>query len=198
MANANSPRGLQPYADSTARYFTGGGTVYYVPPSDANNIFVGDPVIASGLADANGVPAVTLATAGSGNYLTGAMIGLVDNAGALVVPVLQNSPVYRQANVGAYILVADDPDLMFWVQEDSVGGALPAGAASGNADLVAGTGSTVTGFSGWQLQSSSEGTGATLQLRILRALQEPDNAIGTNAKWLVKINLHTLRNATGV
>ena len=54
--------------------------------------------------------------------------------------------------------------------------------------------STVTGFSGWQLQASSVATTNTLDLKIIRPLQEADNVIGTsantnmNAKWLVKLN----------
>ena len=78
------------------------------------------------------------------------------------------------------------------------------GRRGGNADLVAGGGSTVTSQSGWQLDSSTPQTTNTLQIRIIQALQEIDNAIGTtwtyigvNAKWLVKINQHSSLNPTG-
>ena len=72
------------------------------------------------------------------------------------------------------------------------------GASSRNADLVAGTGSTVTSQSGWQLQSSTLQTTNTLQLRIMRMLQETDNAVGNFAKWLVRINLHSVTHTTGI
>jgi len=200
MANPNTPRGLVPYRAAAGGPFAGQGNIYFCPASDANNIFVGDPVIVSGLGDANGLPAVTLATAGSSNYITGSMMGIVP-AGAPIlneIAVTRDLPVYRQASVATYILVADDPGQLFWVQEDSVGGALAATAVSENANLVAGAGSTNYGTSGWQLQSSSANTTNTLQLRILRGLQESDNTIGAYFKWLVRINLHSVSNPTGV
>lgn len=200
MANPNVARGLIPVKDATGRYFTGGGSVYFVPASDANNIFVGDPVIVTGAGDGNGVPVVTLATAGSSNNITGAMMGIVP-AGAPILPetaILRDMPVYRQASVGTYILVSDDPDQLYEIQEDSVGGALTAAAVSGNANLVSGAGNTINGYSGWQLQSSSAANTATLQLRIKAGVQRVDNTIGVNFKWLVKLNLSSLSSTTGV
>ncbi|ACI52205.1 conserved hypothetical protein [Gluconacetobacter diazotrophicus PA1 5] len=197
--NPNVPRGLKPLAYTSGAPYSGGMQVYYVPPGNPNALFVGDPlVVLDGQADANGVPAVGLATAGASGYITGSMQGVANNAGELVQTVLQNTPVYLPAGQSGYVYVADDPNLVFLVQEDSVGGALTAGAASKNINLVAGSGSLVTGNSGWQIQSSSAETTATGQMRILRAMQAIDNAIGTNAKWLCRINLHTITNTTGV
>ena len=82
-------------------------------------------------------------------------MGIANNAGELVITLLQNQTPYLAAGQAAYIYVADDPNLVFAVQEDSVGGAMVAGASSRNADLVAGSGSTVTSMSGWQLTASS-------------------------------------------
>lgn len=198
MANLNAPRGLIPYRGYSGNVFNGPGNIYYVPSGDSNNIFVGDPVIVvDDSADANGIPAVTLAAAGGGTYITGAMVGLVPG-GNPQLPIVQNQPIYRQASVATYILVSDDPDQLYEIQEDSVGGAMVAGAASRNADLVLGAGSTATGYSGWMLDSSTLQTSNTLQLRILQALQQTDNSIGNFAKWLVKLNLSTVRNLTGV
>lgn len=199
MANANIPRGLVPLAYSSGAPYSGGIQVYYVPPGSPNALFVGDPlVVLDGQADANGVPAVGIATAGASGYITGSMQGVANNAGELVQTVLQNSPVYLPAGQAGYVYVADDPNLVFLVQEDSVGGALAAGAASKNINLVAGAGSLVNGFSGWQAQSSSAGTAATGQMRLLRAYQSIDNAVGANAKWLARINLHTTTNTLGI
>lgn len=200
MANPNVARGLVPYRYTSGQHYNGAFNVYYVPATDANNIFVGDPVIVVNGADANGTPAVTLATAGSSNNITGACIGLVD-AGAPILnefAITRDLPVYRQASTAAYIAVADDPNLLFYVQEDSVGGALTASAASQNANLVSGAGNTTYGTSGWQLQSSTVNTTNTLQMRIIRALQQVDNTVGNQTKWLCRINLHSLTNTTGV
>ena len=64
-------------------------------------------------------------------------------------------------------------------------------AASGlNANLVAGANN---GFlSGWQLDSNTAASGATLQLRLWGLARRADNAFGASAKWLVTINNHEL------
>ena len=128
------------------------------------------------------------------------MMGIVPGGGPILpeLPITRDMPVYRSAGVGQYILVADEQDALFEIQEDSVGGALTPAACSNNANLVLGGGNQQYGWSGWQLQSSSVANTATLQLRILRVSQRVDNVIGANTKWLVRINLHSIRNATGV
>ena len=65
---------------------------------------------------------------------------------------------------------------------------------------IAGSGSTVTAQSGWQLDSSTVATSA-LQMRIIQGLQEVDNTIGSaNAKWLTTINfgIHPWTITTGI
>lgn len=192
MANANTPRGLKPIAYESGAPYNGAGRVYYVPVGNGTALYYGDPVnIVANSADANGIPVAEIATAGSGHQILGAFQGIANNAGPLVIPVLQSQTPYLAAGQAAYIYVCDDPTLLYEVQEDSVGGAMVAGAGGGNANLVAGAGSTVTSFSGWQLQSSSlsqGGADTTKQLRIIQMLQRVDNAVGVNAKWLVKIN----------
>ena len=196
MANNNIARGLQAYKAATNSYFTGGMNVYCVPATDSNNYFSGDPMIGTGASDAFGIPIVARATAGSSNYILGPMVSIVNDPNGQFV-VTRDLPVYRQASVLEYIAVADDGGWMFEVQEDSVGGAITvATAGMKNANLVAG--STTTGYSGWQLQSSSINTTSTLQVRILRLLQEADNVAGINAKWLVRMNLWQIGNQTGV
>jgi hypothetical protein len=198
MANANSPFGLRPVSYVWGSPYANAYRTYYVPASNGTALYVGDPVITlDNSADANGVPAVGIATAGAGNYVTGAIIGLTNNAGELVIPVLQSSTVYLPASTAAYVAVADDPNLLFEIQENSSPSALAAGAASRNADLNAGSGgSTYTGFSSWQLDSNTLNTSAK-QLRIVQAVQSIDNAIGNYAKWLVMINQTQWRNTTG-
>lgn len=195
MANANVARGLIPYRRTTGEPYNGSANIYYVPSSVASNIFIGDPVTwLTNAADANGIPSVTLATAGSSNNVLGAMVGIV-NGGEPIVSVVQNSPVYHVASTAAYILVADDPDLLYMVQEN---GSMVQGAPGRNVNLVSGSGSTTTGYSGWQLNSSTLNTTNTLQMKIMRLLEQADNAVGTNAKWLTRINLNALTSTTGV
>lgn len=196
MANAVTARGLVPYRRSSGEPYNAGGNVYYVPASVASNIFVGDPVTwLTASADASGIPGITLATAGGSNYLLGAVVGVIPG-GHPQIPVLQSSPVYHPASTAGYVLVADDPDALYWVQEN---GNMGQGAPGRNVNLVAGAGSTQYGTSGWQLNSSTLATTATLQMKILRALDETDNdPTLANAKWLCRINLSALTNTTGV
>lgn len=200
MPNPNSPYGIKPYAYMSGAPYNGATRVYYVPANNGTALFLGDPLLVINGADAFGVPAIGIAAAGSANSspITGAFQGVANNAGEVTIPVLQGQPVYLPANTAAYIYVSDDPFLLYSVQEDSVGGAMAATAASQNVDLVAGTGSAITGISGWQLKSSTVNTTAALQMRVIQALQEIDNAIGVNCKWLVKTNYSSLLSTTGV
>lgn len=190
MANADTPRGLWPVRHRNGAPYNGAATRYFVPASDSTALFLGDPVIIAGGADADGVATVTKATAAGGAYMLGPVVA--------VEPITHESTIYRAASTARYVFVADDPDLVFEIQEDSAGGALGAANVGQNADWVAGTGSTTSGYSGAELDSSTANTTNTLQLRILGLSQRVGNAIGTNAKWEVAINLHSLRNLTGI
>lgn len=189
MANANAPVGLTPRRYRNGAPWNGVARRYYVPATDATALFVGDPVIIAGSGDTDGVPTCTRATAGSAGRITGVVVGFEPNQ--------PFPPKYRAASTGMYVLVADDPDLLFEIQEDSDTSTLAATNIGQNADLVAGNGNTFTGLSGFQLDSSSAATTATLQLRIVELVHRVDNVIGTNAKWLVAINLPTETGAAG-
>ena len=199
MANANAPRGLVPVRYFSGAPYNGAANIYFVPATYGSAIYPGDPVIGvTNSEDAgSGIPTVQLASAGSNNYIQGVMVGIAPG-GEPQIAVTRDLPVYHPASTAGFILVADDPNLLFSVQEDSNGGALAAGAAGRNVNLVSGAGSATYGTSGWQLQSSSLNTTNTLQMRILRLLEQADNAAGVNAKWLCKINLHQFQNLTGV
>jgi hypothetical protein len=197
MANANVPRGLVPYAHYDGSVWNGSANIYYVAAGYATALYIGDPVVThSASNDANGVPAVQLGA--SGSPIVGSVVGIV-NGGPLAAPIVtvtRDLPIYHPASTAQYILVADDPTLLFWIQDDaSTQSTYAPNLWSGkNANLVSGTGSTTTGYSGWQLQASSVATTNTLDLKIMRALNQADNVIGTtantnmNAKWLVKCN----------
>jgi len=195
MANVNAAMGLLPYRDASGRPFSGQGKLYYIPASDSNVIKPGDPVILAGSADADGVPSITIATAAGGNYILGSVIAIDPVLGAGANG--RDSTTYRAASTERYAWVADDPNTEFLIQEDAVGGALAAADVGLNADLISGTGSTVYGQSGWQLDTSTKATTNTLQLKILGFARKVDNEIGANAKVRVKINLHALMNTTG-
>ena len=62
--------------------------------------------------------------------------------------------------------------------------------------VVAGTGSTITGRSAFELNSSM-GTG-TASAKIIALYDSPDNAFGTNAVVEVLINEHILKATAGI
>lgn len=189
MANGNAPAGLKPVRHRNGAPYNGAANLYFVPATDSTAVFIGDAVKSAGSADAaTGVP--TVAQAAAGDTLRGVVVG--------VVPDTAQSTIYRVASTARYLLVADDPDLEFEIQEDAVGGALALDSVGLNADLVVGSGSTATGRSGMQLDTSDVKT-ATAQLRILGFVQRADNEFASaNAKVRVMINEHELKATTGV
>lgn len=186
MANSDAASGLRPVRHQSGAPYNGSANLYYVPSTDNTAIYIGDAVKSAGSGDANGVPSV--AQVAAGDTIRGVVVG--------VKPVTAFSTVYREASTERYVYVADDPDLVFEVQEDSVGGALAATNIDNNADIVVGSGSAYTGRSGMELDSSSATT-STAQLRVIRLVPREDNAIGTNAKWEVMINEHELKSTSG-
>lgn len=187
MANVDIPNGLRPVKHLDGSPYNGAANRYFIPATDTTTVFVGDAVKSAGSADADGVP--TVAQAIAGDTLRGVVVG--------VEPETADSTIYRAASTGRYVYVADAPDLVFEVQEDSVGGALSAASVGLNADLIVGAGSTAAGRSAMELDSSTAAA-TTAQLRILGFVQRPDNEIGANAKVLVMINEHELKSTVGV
>lgn len=187
MANNDVPTGLSPVAYLSGAPYNGAANLYYVGSGDSTAIFVGDPVKMAGSADADGVPSV--AQAAAGDTILGVVIA--------VMSITRDSVIYRQASTERYVWVADDPNLVFEVQEDSIGGALAATSVGQNYDLIIGAGNTQNGLSGVEIDSST-GTTSTAQVRVMRLASKPDNEIGANAKWLVRIVEHFNTSATGV
>jgi hypothetical protein len=202
MPNVNSPFGLRPYSMKSGAPYNGATRTYYVPASNPTALFIGDPVTTvTNSSDGNGVQTVQIATAGASGTILGAFQGITNNAGQRVITLQQTATPYLPAGVAAYVHVCDDPDTLYLVQEDSAASAFMVSGASGrNGLMLAGTGSTLTSNSGWTMQSASLATTAAHQLRIVQLLQQPDNAIGVYAKWLVKINagIHPFDVALGI
>lgn len=200
MANANLPQGLRPIQQNGDPW-TGQGRMVFFPSTVLQNIFLGDPIAPLGGSDANGVPSFGLATAGAGNVVAGGLISVCNGPAGSGVTITRDLPVYHQAAVAGYGIVVDDPNCLYVIQEDSVGGAIAqAVGAFANGNLVAGAGNTITGFSGWMLQSSSVSAtpNPTFQVRLLGTARGPDNALGNFADWVVRLNTPALWATGGV
>jgi len=189
------PFGLTPIRYKSGAPYNGAANLYSVASGETNNIFIGDPVIISGTGDAAGVPGV--ARAAAGDRMTGVVVGFApkDNVAAGSTTAINRG--YRAASEADYLLVADDYNLLFAVEEDAVGGARATTEMGNNADRVAGTGSVYTKRSGYMLDSSTKASTAA-QVRIWGFDQTIGNTIGgTGPVWLVSIVEATETPAAG-
>jgi len=200
MTNSNTPYGLVPVKNSP--FVEIPKNYYYIPSSYGTALFIGDPVIKTGTSNtanvlgdgrpfaAGSLPEINKVTAGDANKVTGVIIGFLANP-------LNLNIAYNPASTERVAIVADSPLQEFQIQEETAGTALAVTAVGLNANVAfSESGSTVTGLSGVELDTSTPATDATFQLKILRLVDAPDNAIGQHAKWRVKINNHTEANVT--
>jgi hypothetical protein len=187
MANADTPFGLKPVRHRNGAPYTGAARVYSVAAGDGTAIYVGDLVTAAGTAQTiNGVVYQDVVQSATGDIFQGVVVG--------VLPVTQDSLKYRAASTQRLLLVADDPDLVFEIQEVSGGTPLAANDIGLNANIVVAAGSTVTGMSGMELNNATEATTNTLDVKIQGFVNRVDNEIGEHAKWLVALNRHRYAN----
>jgi hypothetical protein len=183
--------------------YTGSVNRYFVQSSDGTAIGIGDLVKFDGGSDTKGVPSVTRALASdntaTGSVCVGVVVG-VEVSTPVSGSVALDLPQYRKASTAAYVLVADDPDLVFEAQEDAVGGALAVASVGLNANFIDANPSATTGQSGMQVDTSTAATTAGLALRIIGFSTSVENEPGVaNAKVLVKINKHAYaEDAAGV
>lgn len=199
MANANKVSGLTPVKYLSGVDWDGRANVYVVDSGQTDALFVGDPVKLSGSGDANGVPGVVLATAGA--TCVGAVIGVGTNPnGPWVDPNrldLVSAPATKATDY--YVLVVDDPNVIFEIQEGGAGSNLAKTSIGLNADFVAASPATGVKVSAFYLNNNGIDTTSTRNLKVLGLARKPDNAIGTYAKWNVLINNHSFRTGvTGV
>lgn len=187
MANPDVPSGLRPVAYQGGAPYNGATRAYSTAAGDGTAIFLGDPVKLSGTSQTiDGSVYLDVDQAATGDVILGVVTA--------VKPATRDSLTYRAASTQRIVYVADDPNLLFEIQEVSGGTALTANDAGLNADFVVGSGSTVTGLSGVELNNSGEATTNTLDLHIMGLVDRPDNVIGEHAKWLVRINRHQHAN----
>lgn len=181
MANTDRPRGARPI-----KRLDGGACLpanpYTVDSSNGTAIFIGDFVKLE--ADGNAAPAA------AGNELLGVCVSVAGDYGNL-------GRRFLPASTAGTILVSDDPDTVYELQEDDGGTALAATEVGALVDIVAGSGSTTTSISAHELDQDSVDT-TSGQLRLLRKVDREDNAYGDNADWEVQINEHIFRGTDGI
>ena len=186
MANVDAPRGFTPVKYRSGRAYTGAARRYY-KDATAGIIGVGDPVIrVTNSSDPEGGPEIVRATTGAA--ITGVVVG--------IDPVRSNlNQLHLAAADVGYVFVADDPDLLFEVQDVSGGTALAVTNIGEHIDSVTAiNANTTTGRSNYEIDNAALATDNTWRLEEL--VNRPDNVVGEHAKWLVSANLHTEVNAS--
>ena len=191
MANTDRPSGLKPVAHLNGSPWNGKVNIYYHSASDGTAIYKGDlvQVDATNYETTGKYPSVKQHVAGQEDNV-GVAVGFGTDPQLMAITSNLNSVNYCPLSTAMYIAVVDDPTVIFEVQEDSVGGANTADQVGYFADVVVGSGSTTTGCSAMELDSNTASQSTAQTLRMLRLVNRSDNALGTNAKWLVMLNEH--------
>jgi len=167
---------------------------YYVPSTDSTALLIGDAVeLVNAMDPKSEVSVVKRATAG--NALLGAVVGFLPDASLLYTGNI------RAASTNRYVLVCDDPDAVFQIQEDADGGVVSAAnvGAMANADIIVASGSTVTGMSGTMLDSSDAKT-TTANLKIVGVKRDGTNAAAASAGAVLEVIIfeHALTTADSI
>ncbi len=181
MANINAPHGFVPVCDVYGKKYDGSGNRYYKGTAANVRICKGDRVVRVVTTDPNGYPEIVKAAAGS--PCTGVVVGF-----EVVVSNLHKL-CYEATDVG-YLMVEDDPNVLYSCQEDSDGGALTIAAIGEYINPITSLeGDAQTGLSKLSLDSSTVTTGVAC--RIERLDPTVGNSVGAYAKYLVRMNQST-------
>lgn len=207
MASVSRINGFRPVKTVSGAPYSGKANLYFVPSSNNDVIMVGDAVKLAGDARAaSGAP--TVARCGATDIPIGVVVGILFSGVANEVTNVPNvsnlnTPIYRVASTDRYLLVADDPQLVYEVQYagTSVAAATITANVGLNGQFTTTAGSTTTGSSGMQLDSAGLAPTSTLPLKIVGFPARPDNVPGdTYFSYYVTLNSSTLGSlgTTGV
>ncbi len=191
MANVDKIRGLRPVKTLNGSPYTAQGMLCYKPARTTvtHDLFVGDPVIMFGSADAGGIINVEKATLATANAIFGVIQGMKFDADN------RDRGVWIDGADTGYLYVCVDPMVIFEIQVD---GAMAVTDIGRNANLVqTSAGNRANGQSGIELAATFETTAAH-QCKVLGLVQRADNEINAvNNKALVIINNHVFKGGTG-
>lgn len=189
--NANAPRGFSPVRGVSSEYVTGGPRACVHPSTDDTALYVGDPVKRNGTNyTVNGVSMPGVIRASSGDVIDGVVVA--------ALPDHRDSLGYVAASTERVVLIDDDPNSLFEVQDANGGTQLTADAVGLNANFTGSGGDTATGFSAVTLDNTTEAGTNTLDVKIVDVVNRADNDLSATGplRFLVRINRH--RNANQV
>ena len=193
MANIDAPFGLRPIAKLGSAPGGTTGTTKYKISSGASALFTGDPVKLK----ADG----SIEVKGGAGAITGAISGVF--MGCFYTDPTTGKPTFRNnypdglAATDAIAFISDDVNQLYIAQQDA--NDIGAADLGNNAEMIMAAGSTTTGMSKAEIDSSTAATGnATYMLKILDFYDTPSNdTTAANSVLVVKINNHQLAASTG-
>lgn len=193
MANAQNFWGLRPVRHFNGAPWNGQTLRCCFTSTNSVAMYLGD-VVALTLVDAE-IPTdgkaigLTAATLTTGGHMFGVITSFEDS--------LNYHTVYRAASTERYCQVCLAEGIVFRIRGD--GGGTPNKDWQGlNAEMVAGTDSTVTGLSGDGLEETTPAADMAFPLMILHVSDVEDNEVAAYAQWDVIINTpQLLANVAG-
>jgi hypothetical protein len=207
VANTNKVQGLTPVRYLNGADWDGKGNIYHIDSGDNNAYWVGDPVsLKTGTATLTGEDQglQTLSVANISGTNVGVILAVGTNArgGPYIDPTnltLVNAPATKTK--AYYALVADDPNIIFQIQEGGSGTLLTVAATSKNANFALAQPASGVNVSGAYLDNgTAPTTTSTYNLKLMGLAQIYDNgawnAYGLYAKWLCMLNNHQYK--TGI
>jgi len=217
MANTARINGLSPVRYLSGAPYNGAANKYAVPTSDTTASYaIGDVVMSAGSSDDNGVLYVKkIPVANASNFVAlGVVVGVlpVEAGLSLVGSNLDLSQLYipdGTRTVVKYVLVADDPNLVFEASAGTTATNFTQAKARYNCGICSNTGSDVTydisqgtlsqtaPLSNVVLSSATVATTNTLPIQLLGLAQYQDNTFGAYARMLCRFNSHEFGVATG-
>jgi len=191
----SAPYGFKPVNRIDGMPYAGATRLVTIASGYATNLFYGD--------------LVTLVTGGTIEKFTGttsgAMIGVFLGCQYTDPSTKQprNAQYWPSGTIAsdAQAVVVDDPMAQFQVAVTDAGSVVVSSttiaARGANVSVIQGAGNTNTGDSGQSILAGSEGTAATLPIRVIDVVPATITATGY-PELLVKLNTHQYNNTTGV
>ncbi len=206
--------GFMPRKHRDGREYVGGGIPCYIPASDSNNYFLGDPVILTkatndtvnttpilpknqvggyGFGDIGTLPIVGAITAGTSDYISGVIVHIgYDPASTARAP-------YRVASQEAIVWIEISPDVVYEARLANLTTAPGTTLVGNTATVYAGAGgNTTTGTSSYAVDGGTlqTATGTTYQLRIVELsrdlLNGDTNSANPNVYCMFNLSTETL------
>jgi len=201
--NVAKPSGLSPYRNGDGSNWNGAANIYYANSNDAAYMAIGDLVYINGTSDAQGIPGCTKA-AGATTVSRGVVVGWLPTGPgggvSLVGSALALENPRPAISTTRYLLVVDDPNVVFKAQLDN--GTNPGSAALSTLLTMNASQNTPT-YNNYQATTSvsaaSIAVTAGLSLKLMGLVVGPENANvdvtagnGQYAWVQCRINMHDL------